>query len=495
MWGLCLMGLHLSQLEKKENPTPSQLAKICCGFDEAVLTMKKGEIALFTLPPELGFGVAGIAGVPPKSIIELEIQLVSWMTVVDVYKDGGFLKRVVKKGEQTGQPGDLDEVKVRYVVMLPDGVIITESPKEGVEFYLKDDGFGESVTSLSKCYNLIPPNSVLHISLELVSFKPVRQIFGCWMFIQISFRQLRTLRNLPGKELYELKIVGTLCVAAMDPSRTFSGSVLQSGSNLERVSVIFFPKFVLRPILYAVKSGNVDGLGGVKGLIISEAKNNLPDEPPQLYFSYLFHFSGCNSSIQEPAKALEKQKLEEEVMLLQSRLSELSFGFGQTRYSQIDDRGNGDTTSIANLHEHVGLQKKLSLLKLEDSNVRLHAVKVVANLADGEATEQQILVTGIKVADLLAPYQRGGKIGLFGGEKPTSESKYAMVYGQMNEPLGARARVGFIGLIVAEQFRDTEGQDVLLFIENIFRFSQGYIPPDWACMAGMTAPCSFPLNL
>ncbi|KAH0452862.1 hypothetical protein IEQ34_017186 [Dendrobium chrysotoxum] len=144
-----------------------------------------------------------------------------------------------------------------------------------------------------------------------------------------------------------------------------------------------------------------------------------------------------------------------------------------------------------------------------------------------QATEQQILVTGIKVVDLLAPYQRGGKIGLFGGagvgktvlimelinnvakahggfsvfagvgertregndlyremiesgviklgDKQAiihDESKCALVYGQMNEPPGARARVGLTGLTVAEYFRDAEGQDVLLFIDNIFRFTQ-----------------------
>ncbi|CAL9185210.1 unnamed protein product [Musa hybrid cultivar] len=142
-----------------------------------------------------------------------------------------------------------------------------------------------------------------------------------------------------------------------------------------------------------------------------------------------------------------------------------------------------------------------------------------------QATEQQILVTGIKVVDLLAPYQRGGKIGLFGGagvgktvlimelinnvakahggfsvfagvgertregndlyremiesgviklgdKQVASESKCALVYGQMNEPPGARARVGLTGLTVAEHFRDAEGQDVLLFIDNIFRFTQ-----------------------
>jgi len=137
-----------------------------------------------------------------------------------------------------------------------------------------------------------------------------------------------------------------------------------------------------------------------------------------------------------------------------------------------------------------------------------------------QSTESEILVTGIKVVDLLAPYARGGKIGLFGGagvgktviimelinniakahggysvfagvgertregndlyqEMQESgvinldgDSKAALVYGQMNEPPGARARVGLTGLTLAEYFRDEEGQDVLLFIDNIFRFTQ-----------------------
>ncbi len=138
-----------------------------------------------------------------------------------------------------------------------------------------------------------------------------------------------------------------------------------------------------------------------------------------------------------------------------------------------------------------------------------------------QATETEQLVTGIKVVDLLAPYAKGGKIGLFGGAgvgktvtimelinniakahggfsvfagvgERTREgndlyhemiesgviktegkgSKAALVYGQMNEPPGARARVGLTGLTVAEYFRDKEGQDVLFFIDNIFRFTQ-----------------------
>jgi F-type H+-transporting ATPase subunit beta len=134
---------------------------------------------------------------------------------------------------------------------------------------------------------------------------------------------------------------------------------------------------------------------------------------------------------------------------------------------------------------------------------------------DEQAVEVEIFETGIKVIDLICPYSRGGKIGLFGGagvgktvtimelinnvakqhggvsvfagvgersregndlylelKESGVLSKTALVYGQMNEPPGARARVGLTGVTVAEYFRDTEGKDVLLFIDNIFRFVQ-----------------------
>jgi F-type H+-transporting ATPase subunit beta len=141
---------------------------------------------------------------------------------------------------------------------------------------------------------------------------------------------------------------------------------------------------------------------------------------------------------------------------------------------------------------------------------------------EDQSTESEILVTGIKVIDLLAPYAKGGKIGLFGGAgvgktvliqelinniakvhsgysvfagvgertregndlyhefiesgviniDDLSKSKVALVYGQMNEPPGARARVALSGLTIAEQFRDQSGTDVLFFVDNIFRFTQ-----------------------
>ncbi|MDU1670611.1 MAG: F0F1 ATP synthase subunit beta, partial [Bradyrhizobium sp.] len=155
----------------------------------------------------------------------------------------------------------------------------------------------------------------------------------------------------------------------------------------------------------------------------------------------------------------------------------------------------------------------------------LRAIHQEAPSYTDQSTEAEILVTGIKVVDLLAPYAKGGKIGLFGGAgvgktvliqelinnvakahggysvfagvgertregndlyhefieskvnadphnpDPSVKSKCALVFGQMNEPPGARARVALTGLIIAEDFRD-KGQDVLFFVDNIFRFTQ-----------------------
>ena len=97
---------------------------------------------------------------------------------------------------------------------------------------------------------------------------------------------------------------------------------------------------------------------------------------------------------------------------------------------------------------------------------------------DEQETSTQILETGIKVVDLIAPYSRGGKRTREGNDlwSEMTESgvidKTALVYGQMNEPPGARMRVALTGLTMAEYFRDVQGQDVLLFIDNIFRFIQ-----------------------
>src|SRR6478736_4936049 len=103
---------------------------------------------------------------------------------------------------------------------------------------------------------------------------------------------------------------------------------------------------------------------------------------------------------------------------------------------------------------------------------------------EDQTTEVELFETGLKVIDLVCPFRKGGKIGIFGGAgvgktviiKELTDSgvikSTAFVFGQMNEPPGARQRVGLTGLTMAEYFRDEEGRDVLLFIDNIFRFTQ-----------------------
>lgn len=86
------------------------LGEVVTGLDHGIITMRKGEKALFTLPPEVGYGEAGTDGVPPDSIIQFEVELTSWITVVDVFRDGGIIKKIMDRGEQVGPPNDLDEV-------------------------------------------------------------------------------------------------------------------------------------------------------------------------------------------------------------------------------------------------------------------------------------------------------------------------------------------------------------------------------------------------
>lgn len=192
--------------------------------------------------------------------------------------------------------------------------------------------------------------------------------------------------------------------------------------------------------------------------------------------------------------------------------------YGVQRGMEVKDTGKdisvpvGDATlgRVFNvLGETIDLDEKI------DDSVRRDPIHRQAPGFDELSTKVEILETGIKVVDLLAPYIKGGKIGLFGGAgvgktvliqelinniaqehggisvfagvgERTREGndlyyemsdsgvikKTAMVFGQMNEPPGARMRVALSGLTMAEYFRDEEGQDVLLFIDNIFRFTQ-----------------------
>lgn len=205
--GTLLDGTVFDSTRDRAQPLTIKLGQgqVANGLDDGIISMKKGELALFVLPSELGYGAEGRNGVPPNSVIQFEVELLSWITVVDVCRDGGIIKKIMEKGGRNETPGDLDEVLVYYQVELVDGTIVAKTPEEGLEFYVKDGhlfpalpkaiktmkrgekvqlsvqpnyAFGEEGRVADDGFPAVPPNSVLSIELGLISFKPVIDVTG-----------------------------------------------------------------------------------------------------------------------------------------------------------------------------------------------------------------------------------------------------------------------------------------------------------------------------
>ncbi|XP_045825158.1 peptidyl-prolyl cis-trans isomerase FKBP62-like isoform X1 [Trifolium pratense] len=201
--GTLLDGTKLGSTRDSDCPVTFTLGQgeVYAGLDDGIVTMKKGEVALFTLPAVESEGIPQDS----NSVAQFEVELVSWITVVDVCKDGGIIKKIMEKGKGNDRPGDLDEVLVKYQVSLVDGTVVAETPEGGVEFYLKDGhfllklpkvimtmtrgekaelivqpqyAFGEKGREAGSGFNSVPPDSVLHVNIELVSFKPVINVIG-----------------------------------------------------------------------------------------------------------------------------------------------------------------------------------------------------------------------------------------------------------------------------------------------------------------------------
>ncbi|KAI4337067.1 hypothetical protein L6164_015525 [Bauhinia variegata] len=205
--GTLLDGTKFDSTRDTDEPVTFTLGKaqVVAGLDHGIVSMKKGEVALFTLPADSGYKVGGSGGIPPNSITQFEVELISWITVVDICKDGGILKKIMEKGNRNELPSDLDEVLVKYQATLVDGTIVAETPEGGVEFCVKDGqlfpGFpkvimsmrrgekaklivqpqyvvGEKGTEACSGFLSVLPNSVLRVDIELVSFKPVIDVTG-----------------------------------------------------------------------------------------------------------------------------------------------------------------------------------------------------------------------------------------------------------------------------------------------------------------------------
>lgn len=205
--GTLLDGRKIDSTRDRDEPFNFKLGhdQLVTGLAHGIITMTKGEIALFTLPPGTEYRGAACDNFRPNEATLFEVELISWITVVDICKDGGILKRILEKGARNEQPSDLDEVIVWYQVMLDSGAVVAKTPEAGMEFHMKDGHFcpalpkaiktmkrGEKVKLIVQPqyafgnegrdaeddFASIPPRSVLNIDLELVSLKPVIDVTG-----------------------------------------------------------------------------------------------------------------------------------------------------------------------------------------------------------------------------------------------------------------------------------------------------------------------------
>ncbi|XP_024966315.1 peptidyl-prolyl cis-trans isomerase FKBP62-like isoform X2 [Cynara cardunculus var. scolymus] len=206
------------------------------GWDHGIKTMKKGENALFTIPAALAYGESGSPPtIPPNATLQFDVQLLSWVSVKDICKDGGIFKKIVKKGDKWENPKDLDEVLVNYEVRLEDGTLVAKS--DGMEFTVRDGhfcpalskvvktmkkaekviltvkpqyGFGEKGKQASGSEGQVPPNATLEITLELVSWKTVSNITNDKKVVKKILKEGEGYERPNEGAIVQVKLIGRL---------------------------------------------------------------------------------------------------------------------------------------------------------------------------------------------------------------------------------------------------------------------------------------------
>ncbi|CAH2044761.1 unnamed protein product [Thlaspi arvense] len=180
------------------------------GWDIGIKTMKKGENAIFTIPPELAYGETGSPPtIPPNATLQFDVELLSWRSVRDICGDGGLFKRIIVEGEKWEKPKDLDEVLVKYEARLEDGTVVARS--DGAEFTVNEDGFGEIGRPASDGLQAaVPPNVSLEIDLELVSWKTVVEVTDDKKVIKKVLKEGEGYDRPNEGAVVKLKLIGKL---------------------------------------------------------------------------------------------------------------------------------------------------------------------------------------------------------------------------------------------------------------------------------------------